>query len=124
MDRLLSCLKRPNTLAVILLLFAKTSFAVELRAEAIEAFNKFIASVEMRLEARFSGRTFLWSDEFPVVREQLLKGTVIATYAREWDRSTQGRPGPGLEGRGFHSARQSAGCAVDRAGLQSPQRLL
>ena len=32
----------------------------------------------MRLESRFSGRTFLWSDEFPIVRQQLLKGTVIA----------------------------------------------
>ena len=58
--------------------FRQASLAIGLRTETIEAFNKFIASVEMRLEARFSGRTFLWSDEFPVVRQQLLKGTVIA----------------------------------------------
>jgi hypothetical protein len=59
-------------------LLTKISPAVELRAEVIDAFNTFIASVEMRLEPRFSGRSFLWSDEFPVVRQQLLKGMVIA----------------------------------------------
>ena len=75
-------LKRPIILSVVFLLLPKTSLAVELRAEAIEEFNKFIASVEMRLESRFSGRNFLWSDEFPAVRQQLLKGMVIAQPAQ------------------------------------------
>lgn len=77
-DGLLSCLKRSTILSAVFLAFAQTSLAIELRAETIEAFNKFIASVEMRLESRFSGRTFLWSDEFPGARQQLLKGIVIA----------------------------------------------
>lgn len=77
-DRLLCRLKRPTILAAVFLLFAKTSPAIELRTETIQAFNKFIASVEVRLEPRFSGRNFLWSDEFPAVRQELLKGIVIA----------------------------------------------
>ena len=71
-------LNRPTVLTAGFLVFVQASLAIDLRTETIEAFNKFIASVEMRLESRFSGRTFLWSDEFPVVRQQLLKGTVIA----------------------------------------------
>jgi hypothetical protein len=73
-----SHLKQPAILAASLLIFAEATPAVELRAETVDAFNKFIASVEMRLEPRFSGQHFLWSDEFPSVRQQLLNGVVIA----------------------------------------------
>lgn len=65
-------------LASTLLIFAEAMLAVELRAETVDAFNKFIASVELRLEPRFSGQHFLWSDEFPSARQQLLNGMVIA----------------------------------------------
>src|SRR5579862_1277215 len=77
-DRLPFCLNRHPILAAGFLVFAQTSLAIDLKTETIEAFNKFIASVEIRLEPRFSGRTFLWSDEVPGVRQQLLRGTVIA----------------------------------------------
>jgi hypothetical protein len=77
-SRPLFCLKRSTIFAVLFVLLAKITLAVELRPEMIEAFNKFIASVESRLEPRFSGRAFLWSDQFPVVRQQLLKGMAIA----------------------------------------------
>jgi len=82
MGGLLCSLRRSTVLVGAVLLLAKTSPAIELRAEAIEAFNKFITSVETRLESSFRGRTFLWSDEFPAVRQQLLKGTVIAQPAQ------------------------------------------
>ena len=71
-------LKNSVTLGAVLLIFTNTALAIELRAETVDSFNKFIASVETRLEPRFSGRTFLWSDELPGVRQQLLNGTVIA----------------------------------------------
>jgi hypothetical protein len=77
-SRLPSCLKPSTIFVVVFLLLAKISLALELKAEVIEAFNKFIASVEMRLEPRFNGRAFLWSDDLPAVRQQLLKGIVIA----------------------------------------------
>jgi hypothetical protein len=76
-DRRLSCLARPIIVAVVFLLLANTSLAIELRPETIEAFDKFVASVEMRLDSRLIGQTFLWSDEFPGVRQQLLKGIVV-----------------------------------------------
>ena len=49
-----------------------------MKPETIEAFNKFVESVEGRLETRFKGHQFLWSDEIPGVREQLVKGAVVA----------------------------------------------
>jgi hypothetical protein len=77
-DRPPSGLKRRTILATIILVFAQTGLAIELKSETIEAFNKLVAATEMRLESRFSGRAFLWSDEIPGVRQQLLKGMVIA----------------------------------------------
>jgi hypothetical protein len=70
--------KRPAILAAALLIFAEATPAVELKSETIDAFNKFIASVEMRLDSRVSGQHFLWSDELPAVRQQLLNGMAIA----------------------------------------------
>ncbi len=69
---------RRAILAAALLLSSRVTLAVELRTETIDAFNNFVASVEMRLEPRFSGQHFLWSDEYPGVRQQLLNGAVIA----------------------------------------------
>lgn len=69
---------RITILAAALLVFTTATLAVELRAETIDAFNRFVASVEMRLEPRFSGQHFLWSDEYPGLRQQLLNGVVIA----------------------------------------------
>ena len=75
-------MKRPGILAAALLIFVEATLAVELRRETIDAFNKFITSVEMRLEPRFSGQHFLWSDEFPSMRQQLLSGMAIAQPVR------------------------------------------
>ena len=47
-------LKKSAILAAVLLIFTNTLLAIELRAETIAAFDKFIASVETRLESRFS----------------------------------------------------------------------
>lgn len=69
---------RTTILAAALLFFATAALAVELKAETIDAFNRFIASVETRLEPCFSGQHFLWSDEKPGVRQQLLNGVIIA----------------------------------------------
>ena len=69
---------RTAILAAALLVFATAALAVELRIETIDAFNRFIGSVETRLEPCFSGQHFLWSDEYPGARQQLLNGVVIA----------------------------------------------
>ncbi len=70
--------QRALILASVFLTFSSVTFAVELKAETIDAFNKFIASLEMRLEPRFRVQHFLWSDEAPGLRQQLLNGAVIA----------------------------------------------
>jgi hypothetical protein len=69
---------RNAILAAALFIFATAALAVEIRVETIDAFNRFIASVEKRLEPCFSGQHFLWSDEKAGVRQQLLNGVVIA----------------------------------------------
>jgi hypothetical protein len=65
-------------IAICLPLLAQTGSAVELKTEVVEAFNRFVASVEARLEPNFSGRKFLWIDETPAIRQQLLAGNAIA----------------------------------------------
>ena len=70
--------RRALILACALLFFASAALAVELKSETIDAFNKFVAAVEIRLEPRFSGQHFLWSEEVPGMRQQLLNGAVIA----------------------------------------------
>jgi len=69
---------RTTILAVVLLVCAKAAHAIELRAETIDAFDRFVAAVETRLEPCFKGQHFIWSDDFPAVRQQLLNGAVIA----------------------------------------------
>jgi hypothetical protein len=70
--------KQTVILVSALIAFTGAALAVELRTETIDAFNTFVAAVEMRLDPRFIGQHFLWSDEAPGVRQQLLKGSVIA----------------------------------------------
>lgn len=70
-------MRRSPIPGLVFLIFAPKSLAVQLTPETIEAFDKFIAAVETRLEPRFMGRQFLWSDEFPGMRQQLLNGAVI-----------------------------------------------
>jgi hypothetical protein len=71
-------LKRSTILIAVFLIANRASPAIELRAETIGAFDRFIAAVETRLEPCFNGQHFLWSDESPGVRQQLLNGMVVA----------------------------------------------
>jgi hypothetical protein len=75
---MVSSARRTAVLAIVILIATQNSLAVELKQETIEAFNQFIASVELRLESCFAGRHFLWPDEFPAIRQQLLNGMVVA----------------------------------------------
>src|ERR1035438_7765460 len=63
-------------LFLVLVTCARTGAAVDLKAETIEAFDHYVADLEVRLEPRFHGTHFLWNDELPELREQLLQGTV------------------------------------------------
>jgi len=79
---LFSRLLRLAVLASLLLVSRKTASAAELRPESIEAFNKYIAATEARLEPRFSGKTFLWTDELPAIKQQVLTGASVSLPAQ------------------------------------------
>ena len=51
---------------------------VELKLETIEAFDRYIASTETKLQPRWSGEHFLWFDDSPDIRLRLLAGVVVA----------------------------------------------
>jgi hypothetical protein len=60
-----------------LALAARASVAADLTPATVEAFNRYIAATEARLEPRFRGQHFLWASETEVWRQQLKRGPVI-----------------------------------------------
>ena len=50
---------------------------MDLKPETIEAFDRYIAATEARLESRLHGEHFLWFDESPELRQRLLGGAVV-----------------------------------------------
>ncbi|MGD0300465.1 MAG: hypothetical protein ABSE86_25555, partial [Bryobacteraceae bacterium] len=63
-------------LASILLAAPPSLHAVDLRKETVVAFDKYVADLETRLDRRWHGEGFLWSDSSPQ-RDQLQKGVTI-----------------------------------------------
>ena len=60
---------------------AQSGFAVDLKPQTLQAYDKYIAEVEARLQPRWSGEHFLWFDDSPeaaAIRQKLLSGAVIA----------------------------------------------
>jgi hypothetical protein len=52
--------------------------ALDLKPETTEAFDRYIASAEARMQPRLSGEHFLWFDDSPEIRPRLLGGSVVA----------------------------------------------
>jgi hypothetical protein len=63
-------------LAALLLLTPVRVRAAELRKETVEAFDHYVAGVEARLEPRWHGTGFLWSDRLPQ-HDQLMQGATL-----------------------------------------------
>ncbi|HUA18855.1 MAG TPA: hypothetical protein VMB25_08930 [Bryobacteraceae bacterium] len=70
-------LRRAFLVAVMLCVCTSTAAAVELKPETIQAFDRYIAAVEARLEPCWRGRHFLWFAGSPGVREQLRAGAIV-----------------------------------------------
>ena len=51
---------------------------MDLKPETIQAFDRYIAGAEARLQPRWSGQHFLWFDDSPAIRASLLAGMVVA----------------------------------------------
>jgi hypothetical protein len=67
-------------LATFLLAAPGSVHAVDLRKETIDAFDRYVADLETRLDRRWHGEGFLWSDSLPQ-REQLQKGAILVQPA-------------------------------------------
>jgi hypothetical protein len=63
--------------AFFIALFARSVLAVDLTQATVDAFNRYIAVTEERLEPRFRGQRFLSPDESPEWRQQLKRGALI-----------------------------------------------
>lgn len=51
---------------------------MDLKPETIEAFDRYIAAAEARMQPRWSGEHFLWFDDSLAIRRRLLAGEVVA----------------------------------------------
>jgi hypothetical protein len=63
---------------ILAVLSAGVCLAVDLKPETAEAFDRYIASTESRMQPRWSGEHFLWFEESPDIRARLLAGAVAA----------------------------------------------
>jgi hypothetical protein len=51
--------------------------AVDLKPQTIQAFDRYIATTDTRMQQRWSGEHFLWFDDSPEIRLGLLAGAVV-----------------------------------------------
>ncbi len=72
----------PRVLIAFLLIASVRASAAELRKETVDAFDRYVADLEARLEPRWHGEGFLWSDSRPQ-RDQLTRGATLVEPARE-----------------------------------------
>jgi hypothetical protein len=63
---------------VVFLAGAAFCLAVDLKPQTIEAFDRYIAAADQRMQPRWSGEHFLWFDDSPDIRVRLLAGAVVA----------------------------------------------
>ena len=68
-------------LLVLAFLTALNLPAVELKKDTVDAFDRYIADLEKRLQPRWHGEGFLWSDSLSQ-RDQLPKGGILIQPAR------------------------------------------
>ncbi len=51
---------------------------MDLKPQTAEAFDRYIAATDVRMQPRWSGEHFLWFDDSPEIRGRLLGGSVVA----------------------------------------------
>jgi len=60
-----------------LLVSAGACSAVELKPETVEAFDRYIAALEARLESQLHADHFLWFEDSPELRPRILAGAIV-----------------------------------------------
>lgn len=66
----------PQILTALFLVPSVHAWSAELRQETVNAFDRYVADLETRLEHRWRGEGFLWSDSSPE-RDQLARGATL-----------------------------------------------
>ncbi len=62
------------------LLLTSAAYAASLKPESVQAWNRYIAAAEAKLEKRAQGsETFLWVDESPERRRQVQNGEIVVS---------------------------------------------
>jgi hypothetical protein len=69
-------LLRTQVLAALLLITSVSIWAADLRKNTVEAFDHYVADLEARLEHRWQGDGFLWSDTL-LQRDQMARGATL-----------------------------------------------
>jgi len=64
------------------LLAAAPGRGAELKKDTIDAFDRYVAAAEERLQPRFRGDRFLWSDEAPENRQHVSQGQIVVQPAQ------------------------------------------
>ena len=57
---------------------AGVCLAVDLKPQTVEAFDRYIAATEAKMQPRWSGEHFLWFDDSPEIHARLLAGAIAA----------------------------------------------
>lgn len=67
--------------AVVVLAVPAIVFGVELKKETIQAFDRYVSGVELRLAPRHRGEKFLWSDQASQRHQKLTQGVIVVEPA-------------------------------------------
>jgi hypothetical protein len=73
---------KASLVPLALLSLAAGGRAAELKKETIDAFDHYVALTEERLQPRFRGDHFLWSDEASERRQQISQGSIVVQAAQ------------------------------------------
>jgi len=71
---------RLQILTALVLISSLRVWSAELRKETVDAFDRYVADLETRLQHRWHGDGFLWSDSVPQ-RDQLARGATLVQPA-------------------------------------------
>ncbi len=71
-------MRRALLIAAVLALGAAVAAAVDLKPRTLEAYDRYIADTDAKMQSRWMGDHFLWFDDSPDIRARLMSGVVVA----------------------------------------------
>lgn len=74
-------MRRVLLIAALLSAGAAAALAVDLKPRTLEAYDRYIADTDAKMQSRWNGEHFLWFDDSPDIRARLMAGAVVAQPA-------------------------------------------